>query len=247
MARDIASVLIDVMNGRIDGSKVGHRLTAARLLIIYGYDDADDFIADNTPITSEKDPDDRVWVIIDPALTKLIRFKTDDGRAMCLFLIEVMQGKVEGINVGHRVSAARELLNRAFGRYQSRPLPKPPGSPTPRRSTHKTHQRVAFTQTPSAATVPAPQPVVLSEPDQESRPLTYGGYIDGDVDPDPWLAVYDTKLYEFMNECEDPDFDPSIAARDEEYFKSYTGCKDPECEVHGDPPEIVFDPNDYHY
>ena len=50
-----------------------------------------------------------------------------------------------------------------------------------------------------------------------------------------------------MNECEDPDFDPSIAARDEEYFKSYTGCKDTECEVHGDPPEIVFDPNDYHY
>ena len=58
--RDMASVLIDVMNGRIDGSRVSHRLTAARLLIIYGYDDADDFIADNTPITSEKDPDDRV-------------------------------------------------------------------------------------------------------------------------------------------------------------------------------------------
>ena len=251
---DIASVLIDVMKGRIDGSKVGHRLTAARLLIIYGsqsavagHEDADDFIADNTPITTETDTDDRVWVNIDPALTRLIRFKTDDGRAMCLFLIEVMQGKVEGINVGHRVSAAKELLNRGFGRYQSRPLPKPPGSTAPKRSTHKTHQRVAPDQTQAVATTHVPQAVVLSEPDKESRHLAYGGYIDDDIDPDPWLAVYDSKLYEFLNECEDPDFDPSLAARDEEYLKSYTGCKDPECEVHGDPPEIILDPNDYHY
>ena len=62
----MAGVLIDVMNGRIDGTKVGHRLTAARLLIIYGYDDADDFIADNAPITSETDPDDKVWGIDRP-------------------------------------------------------------------------------------------------------------------------------------------------------------------------------------
>ena len=164
---DIASVLIDVMNGRIDGSMVSHRLTAARLLIIYGHDDAPDFIADNAPITSETDPDDRAWVIIDPALTRLIRFKTDDGRAMCLFLIEVMQGKVEGINVGHRVSAARELLNRAFGKYQSRPLPKPPGSTAPRRSTHKTHQRVASTQTQAVATAPAVSAAVLDEPEPQ--------------------------------------------------------------------------------
>ena len=145
----MAGILIDVMNGRIDGAKISHRLTAARLLIIYGYDDADDFIADNIPITSTADHDDRVWVIIDPDLAKLIRSKTDDGRAMCLFLIEVMQGKVEGINVGHRVSAARELLNRGFGRYQSRPLPKPPGSSAPRRSNHKTHQRVASSRSPA--------------------------------------------------------------------------------------------------
>ncbi len=24
-------------------------------------------------------------------------------------------------------------------------------------------------------------------------------------------------------------------------------CRDPECEFHGDPPDIVLDPNDYHY
>ena len=46
--RNIASVLIDVMEGRLDGCKISHRLTAARMLTIYGYEDADDFIADNT-------------------------------------------------------------------------------------------------------------------------------------------------------------------------------------------------------
>ena len=36
----IASVLIDVMNDRIDRCMISHRLTAARLLIIYGHEDA---------------------------------------------------------------------------------------------------------------------------------------------------------------------------------------------------------------
>ena len=248
---EIASVLIDVMNGRIDGSKVGHRLTAARLLIIYGsqsavagQEDADAFIADNTPITSETDPDDRVWVIIDPALTRLIRFKTDDGRAMCLFLIEVMQGKVEGINVGHRVSAARELLNRGFGKYQSRPLPKPPGSTAPRRTTHKTHQRVTSTQTQDVTPVPAASSVVVDEPEPQPELSVRGVepiYIDGD-------AFYlDSELVMTYEGCEDPNFDPYRAVHDEEYAQSYAGCKDPKCEVHGEPDEFEFDPKDFHY
>ena len=45
-----------------------------------------------------------------------------------------------------------------------------------------------------------------------------------------------------MNECEHPDFDPYTATIDEEYFQSFTACKDPECEVHGSPPEIHWDP-----
>ena len=241
---DIASVLIDVMNGRIDGSMVSHRLTAARLLIIYGHDDAPDFIVDNAPITSETDADDKVWGTIDPALTRLIRFKTDDGRAMCLFLIEVMQGKVEGANVGHRVSAARELLNRGFGRYQSRPLPRSPGSTASQRTTHKTHQRVTSTQTQAVTTAPAASTMVLKEPEpqpegsvSELAPI----YIDDDP-----LDLYPDLLEKF-EACYDPDFDPYRAVRDEEYAQSYTGCKDPECEVHGDPPEIDFDPRDFHY
>ena len=244
--RNIARLLIDVMEGRLDATKISHRLSAARLLTIYGHEDADDFMADNTPVNSRTDPDDRVWVIVDPDLTRLIRFKTDDGRAMCLFLIEVMEGKAEGAQVGHRVSAARELLNRGFGRYQSRPLPKPPGSSGRRRSSHKTHQRVPSTPTQTVTPVPAASTAVLEEPEQLPDLKTKGDVLFA-IDNDPRFTVFDSELYRFMNECDDPDFDPYLAALDEDYFKSYTACKDPECEVHGDPPEIDFDPSDYFY
>ena len=129
---NIARVLIDVMEGRLDGARISHRLTAARLLTIYGHKDAADFIADNTPDVPDEEWGERVRVTIDPAISSYIKQRTDGGREICLFLIEVVQGKVEGIHVGHRVWAAKELLNRAYGKSQSRPLPKPPGSKTPR-------------------------------------------------------------------------------------------------------------------
>ena len=86
----------------------------------------------------------------------------------------------------------------------------------------------------------------MEKPEQQPGAEANRG-IDIENDVDSWLAVYDSELYEFMNECEDPDFDPYLATIDEEYFKSFTGCSDPECEVHGEPPEIDFDPNDYRY
>ena len=243
---DIASVLIDVMNGRFDGTKVSHRLSAARLLTIYGYDDAPDFIADNTPDQPEKESGRRIWLEIDPGLQALIKARTDDGRVICLFLIDVVEGRMEGIHVGHRVSAARELLNRGFGKSRSRDLPKPSGSTKPRRSAHKTHQRVTSTPTQVVAPVPAASTAVLEEPEQLPELKTKEDVLFA-IDNDPRFTVFDSELYRFMNECDDPDFDPYLAALDEDYFKSYTACKDSECEVHGDPPEIDFDPSDYFY
>ena len=84
---DMARLLIDVMNGFIRGVKPGHRLTAARLLTIYGFQDARDFIDDNTLNPSDEG---RQWVISDPELSRLIRARTNDGQEMCLFLIDVM-------------------------------------------------------------------------------------------------------------------------------------------------------------
>ena len=104
--RNIVRFLIDVMNGDIEGCTLSHRLAAARLLTIYGQDDAPDFIADNTPDTSETQNGRRIWLEIDEGLRTLIKARTDDGRVICLFLIDVMEGRIEGIHVGHRVSAA---------------------------------------------------------------------------------------------------------------------------------------------
>ena len=250
--RDIVTLLIDVLNGRIAGCKLSHQLTAARLLIIYGsqsavagHDDAPGFIADNTP---DREPRDKQWLTIDPALARLIRIKTDDGRDLCLFLIDVMQGRVEGINPGHRVSAARELLSRAFGKTPSRPLPKPQRLIESPRSTRSTQPASGSVHAETVASAPAAPTAVLTEPKQEPGPEAEAKRrLLIDLDNDPRFTVFDSEIYEFMNECDDPDFDPYLAALDEDYFKSYTACKDPECEVHGDPPEIDFDPNDYHY
>ena len=131
---NIARLLIDVMEGRIDNARVSHRLTAARLLTIYGYGDVDDSTNANTPEVSDRKWARRVRVSIGSDLTRLIKANTDDGQAVVMFLIDVMEGRVEGINVGHRLSAAKELLARAFGKSRSRDLPKPPGSKTPRSS-----------------------------------------------------------------------------------------------------------------
>ena len=243
--RNIASLLIDVMEGRLDGAKPGHRLTAARLPIIYGYEDADDSIAANTSDASGREQAEKRWVLVDPALTTLIKLSTDDGRAMVLFLIDVMEGRAEGANVGHRVSAARELLNRAFGKSRSRDLPKPPGSAAPERQTRKTHQRIASTQPQSVTTAPAASTAVLEQPEphpEESRTSSIAPIY---IDSEPFYL--DSDLLMAFDGCEDPNFDPYRAIHDEEYARSYAGCKDPECEVHGEPKEFDFDPNDYHY
>ena len=243
---DIATVLIDVLNGRFDGTKISHRLTAARLLTIYGHEDADDFIADNTHDVPDEKWGKRVLVEIDPRLSSLIKQKSNGGRDICLFLIDVVKGEVEGIKVGHRVWAAKELLNRAYGKSQGRPLPKPLGSTGSRRSTHKTHQRVPSTSTQDVAPATAANTAVLDEPEQQPD------YVDSRINVtreeiDFWSEVYDSPGYEFMEECQHPDFDPYRATIDEEYFRSFTACQDSECEVHGSPLEFDFDPNDYHY
>ena len=242
--RDIVSFLIEAMNGGIDGCKLGHRLTAARLLVIYGHADAPDFIVDNA--TPRSPSGDKQWLTIDPALSRLIRIKTDDGRDICRFLIEVVQGQVEGINPGHRVSAARELLSRAFGKNPTFPLPKPQRSTEPPRSTRSVQAApVTASETGPAPAANAPT-TVLDRPEHQVEAEAKRQLLI-DLDNDPRFTVFDSPIYEFMNECDDPDFDPYLAALDQDYFNSYTGCKDPECEVHGVPPEIEFDPNDNHY
>ena len=245
---DIAGVLIDVMNGRIDGAKVNHRLAAARLLTIYGYGNVDDFTNTNTPEVSDRKWAKRVRASIGPDLTTLIKLMTDDGQKMVMFLIDVMEGRAEGANVGHRVLAAKELLNRGFGKTRSRNLPKPPGSTRHSRSSHKTHQRVTYPRSLESVrpepvegrSAPPAQTVVMDEPEPPTSGVTpiY-------MDSEPFYL--DSDLLMTFDGCQDPNFDPYRAIHDEEYARTYSACPDPECEVHGQPKELDFDPNDYHY
>ena len=51
-----------------------------------------------------------------PSLPELIRRETDDGLTAVRFLTELMDGQVEGAKITDRLAAARELLDRGFGK-----------------------------------------------------------------------------------------------------------------------------------
>ena len=247
---NIVRFLIDVMNGDIEGCTLSHRLAAARLLTIYGQDDAPAFIADNTPDTSETQNDRSIWLEIDEGLRTLIKARTDDGRVICLFLIDVMEGRVEGIHVGHRISAARELLNRAFGKM-SLQRRREPSKSRPRASRPAAQRRLPRKNqmTPERARFEAAvderlaaQTAVLDKPEPETWDPTKI-YREPDWDP---LDI-DEKRLEYFEACYDDNFDPYEAAQNPAYAATYADCPDSECEVHGDPPPLDFDPNDFHY
>ena len=65
--RNIVRFLIDVMDDNIDDATLSHRLAAARLLTVYGHDDAPEFIEDNTPEKDETNSGRRIWLEIDEA------------------------------------------------------------------------------------------------------------------------------------------------------------------------------------
>ena len=49
-------------------------------------------------------------------LAALVREKTKDGQDPIGFLVRVLKGKIRGVKMEHRIAAAKELLDRGFGR-----------------------------------------------------------------------------------------------------------------------------------
>ena len=49
-------------------------------------------------------------------LQHLVLRETDDGLRLVRFLVDVMDAEIEGVKVADRTGAARELLDRCFGR-----------------------------------------------------------------------------------------------------------------------------------
>ena len=138
----IIDFLIDVMHGRLNHFKPCHRLSAARMLIIYGHQDADDFITDNSPADIFTRPATRRSLRIagvNPELARLVKSQTDGGRTIIDFIVAVMEGRIREARPHHRMAAARDLLERGFGKCPRRSLPRPPRpfrSPTRRQRSY---------------------------------------------------------------------------------------------------------------
>ena len=115
----IVDFLFAVMRDELDGFKPCHRLDAAKLLVKYDLDEARNFITDYTPDPPRPridsgSPGDNYF---DEKLAQVIRESTDDGRKVCRFLINVMDGALSAFKPYHRIQAARELLSRGFGEH----------------------------------------------------------------------------------------------------------------------------------
>ena len=115
---DIVDFLVDVMQDQYEDFRICHRLQAARLLTTYGNEDAPNFIAETTPDSSPRRdrPNSKRQTKFDTELARLIREDTGDGRSIARFLVNVMVGEIRSFRPHHRMAAARELLNRGFGK-----------------------------------------------------------------------------------------------------------------------------------
>ena len=129
---EIIDFLLDVMQDRYEDFRICHRLQAARLLTTYGNEDAPNFIDDN-PQESRSDRNGRRPsrpTKFDTELARLIRENTDDGRSIVRFLVSVMVGDFRSFRPHHRMAAARELLDRGFGKSARKETPPPAPTPT---------------------------------------------------------------------------------------------------------------------
>ena len=131
---DIVDFLVDVMQDQYEDFRICHRLQAARLLTTYGNEDAPDFIAETTPDSSPRRdrPNSKRQTKFDTELARLIREDTGDGRSIARFLVNVMVGEIRSFRPHHRMAAARELLNRGFGKSaRTEPEPERPARTEP--------------------------------------------------------------------------------------------------------------------
>ena len=157
--RAIADFLVDVMQDRFSDFSICHRLQAARLLTTYGNEDAPNFIADNTsdtPTARRNGSKATRQTKFDTELARVIREDTEDGRSIARFLVNVMEGELRTFKPHNRISAARELLDRGFG--------KSARTSTIRRSGEGRNPE-------SASSTVIPQPVEGPNPDA-AHPLT---------------------------------------------------------------------------
>ena len=137
--RRIIDFFLDVMEARVEGAELCHRIDAAKQLVKYGSKDAARFIARYrdvpcghstrgrpNPADPCSDPDaagresapgpfteDFLTVLSavdEDLMARLVRAQTADGFTVVEFLDDVMQDRVEGFKCHHRIAAAKELI-----------------------------------------------------------------------------------------------------------------------------------------
>ena len=134
----VVDYLHDVLEDRLDGVKHGHRIRAAAILTEYGDLAAIRFQEKNEeekkarPSARPRKREEREDSEFDAALARVIRDKTNDARDVADYLISAMNGIDSAIESGlgkirhqQRVSAAAELLRRAFDRDPAAPEVRP--------------------------------------------------------------------------------------------------------------------------
>ena len=124
--RLIVRFLVSAMDGELPDFQPCHRIDAARLLVKLGFDQAQTVI-DRAHAAqrarqreSRSQPQQRQSESQSAAhrvrseLAQIVREETDDGRIAVRFLVNVMQGDLPDFKPCHRLSAAKELLQRGF-------------------------------------------------------------------------------------------------------------------------------------
>ena len=124
--RLIVRFLVSAMDGQLPDFLPCHRIDAARLLVKLGFDQAQAVVdraradqrarqesrarAETRPQSEAREAASRVRA----ELAQIVREETDDGRAAVRFLVNVMQGELADFKPCHRLSSAKELLQRGF-------------------------------------------------------------------------------------------------------------------------------------
>ena len=111
----IVDFLVDMVLGKVEGANHWHRLEATRQLQRLGLEIPNAVKQAVSPpangykpvhASGESQPKDE--------LAEIIREETDGGRDIVRFLIDAMQGKLEGFKPRHRLAASDRLITRGF-------------------------------------------------------------------------------------------------------------------------------------
>ena len=157
----IVTFLIDAMEGHLPDFQPCHKLQAARLLQKYSglqTKTSTDNLDLPQPARRERRDERRADRHIQSELAQIVQEETDNGRAIVTFLVQAMEGELDGFKPCHRMSAAKELLHRGSQTEAPSPINNNPSFPRKRESSGAGH----------GGEYPA-HPVPALEPDPEEQ------------------------------------------------------------------------------